>query len=81
MTYTSGADPRAIAAGDLNGDGAIDLATVSSGSSNLNVFLNKNDGSGTFGSAMSSGVGTSPVHLVLADDSQNSQMTPFVHMF
>lgn len=67
MNYTSGADPRAIAAGDLNGDGAIDLATVSFGSSNLNVYLNKNDGTGTFNAASSSTVGTSPVHLVLAD--------------
>lgn len=68
MNYTSGADPRAIVAGDLNGDGAIDLATVSFASSNLNVFLNKNDGSGTFNAAASSGVGTSPVHLALADN-------------
>ena len=66
-TYGSGADPRAIAAGDVNGDGAPDLVTVGFASSNINVYLNKNDGSGTFQNADPSPVGTSPVHLVLAD--------------
>lgn len=67
VTYGSGADPRAIASGDVNGDGAPDLVTVSFASSNINVYLNKNDGSGTFLAANSSAVGTSPVHLTLAD--------------
>lgn len=75
-TYGSGADPRAIVAGDLNGDGALDLMTVSFASSNINVFLNKNDGSGTFQPASSSAVGTSPVHLALADALRNYQVAP-----
>ena len=36
-------------AGDLNGDGAVDLTTVNEDSADLRVTLNRNDGSGTFG--------------------------------
>ena len=79
-TYGSGADPRAIAAGDVNGDGATDLVTVSFASSNISVYLNKNDGSGTFQNASSSAVGTSPVHLVLADASSNFEMIPNTYL-
>jgi hypothetical protein len=36
-------------AGDLNGDGAVDLTTVDEDSADLRVTLNRADGSGTFG--------------------------------
>ena len=59
---------------DVNGDGATDLVTVSFASSNISVYLNKNDGSGTFQNASSSAVGTSPVHLVLADINKDGKL-------
>jgi len=43
-----------LAVGDLNGDGAVDLVIGQTDHPNL-VYLNKNDGSGTFGSAQSFG--------------------------
>jgi hypothetical protein len=37
---TGGNSPSALAAGDLNGDGKLDLVTVNAGSANLSVLLN-----------------------------------------
>src|SRR4051794_24876832 len=39
-----GSSPEAIEAGDFNGDGLTDLATVNAGSNNVTVLLAKGDG-------------------------------------
>jgi hypothetical protein len=74
MNYNSGADPRAITSGDVNGDGAPDLVAVSYGSNNVSVYLNKNDGSGTFNAQTTASVGTSPQHLALGDFNKDGKL-------
>jgi hypothetical protein len=44
----TGTSPYAVAVGDLNGDGSPDIVTANYDSDNVAVFINKNDGSGTF---------------------------------
>ncbi len=48
--YPVGGFPTQVAAGDFNGDGKLDLASSTSGSSTLSVLLNK--GNGTFHKAV-----------------------------
>ncbi|MDB5350291.1 MAG: Hyalin repeat protein, partial [Planctomycetota bacterium] len=45
MSYVVGDGPTGLATGDFNGDGKIDFATIEGGSGNVNVFLNRGDGS------------------------------------
>ncbi|MGH9041794.1 MAG: FG-GAP repeat domain-containing protein, partial [Acidimicrobiia bacterium] len=62
----NGNNPLDMAAGDLNGDSAIDLVTVN-GNNSFTVFLN--DGNGDFSDAetFASGAGTNPVALAVGD--------------
>ncbi|MGD9850979.1 MAG: FG-GAP-like repeat-containing protein [Nitrospirales bacterium] len=71
LTYTPtpsnpvGRAPQAITAGDFNGDGFADLATVNGTSDDVSVLLG--NGNGTFRSAVSFGVGKIPLALVAED--------------
>lgn len=71
LTYTPtpinpvGRAPQAIAAGDFNGDGLWDVATVNGTSDDVSVLLG--NGNGTFRSAVSFGVGKIPLALVVED--------------
>ena len=65
--FSTGADPRAMAAADVNGDGATDLLVVNYASNNLSVFINLNDGSGAFAAQSTSPIGTGPTQMLLAD--------------
>jgi hypothetical protein len=65
--FAVGTSPDGIAAGDLNGDGKVDLAVANGGSNNLTLLLG--DGSGGF-SASSGGpvaVGTRPVSIAFGE--------------
>jgi hypothetical protein len=63
--YTTDANPVAVAVGDLNGDGKLDLVVVCHDSNDVSVFLG--NGNGTFQSAVNYGVGTSPDFVALGD--------------
>jgi hypothetical protein len=63
--YVVGNHPVAIAAGDFNGDGRIDLAVANSGSKTVSVLFGNGDG--TFSKAAEFEVGIVPSHIVVAD--------------
>ncbi len=60
-----GNDPQALAVGDVNGDGFVDLLTANAGANNVSVRLN--NGTGTFGGTTNVPVGTRPQALALGD--------------
>jgi len=62
--YDVGTGPRDVAAGDLNGDGWVDLAVVGDAPGSVSVLLN--DGDGTFGPASSYPVGSGPEDVEIA---------------
>jgi hypothetical protein len=64
--YNAGSGPAEIAIGDLNGDGAADLAVVSnSESSVVSVFFN--DGRGAFAGRRDYAAGREPVSVAIGD--------------
>ncbi|MDR4494643.1 MAG: FG-GAP-like repeat-containing protein [Nitrospirales bacterium] len=71
LTYTPtpsnpvGRAPQAITAGDFNGDGLRDIATVNGTSDDVSILLG--NGNGTFRSAVSFGVGKIPLALEAED--------------
>jgi hypothetical protein len=63
--YTPDANPVAVAVGDLNGDGKLDLVVVNHDGNDVSIFLG--NGNGTFQSAANYAVGTSPDCVALGD--------------
>jgi hypothetical protein len=75
VEYETGANPTAVAIGDFNDDGFIDIATLNSGAANL-YFLFGN-GSGTFGGGTTTSnfnLSGTPVGLVAADFNNDGQL-------
>jgi hypothetical protein len=66
--YVVGAHPVAIAAGDFNGDGKVDLA-VANGGKTVSVLLGNGDG--TFGKAAEYAIGVIPSQIAVADINEN----------
>jgi Bacterial Ig-like domain (group 3)/FG-GAP-like repeat len=64
-TPSVGYDPFAIAAGDFNGDGIIDLAVVGYGDDSLTVLLGNGDGTFTTKSTLT--VGVQPSDIAVGD--------------
>ena len=64
-TYSTGAAPVSIAAGDFNLDGKTDLVTANSTANTISVLLGNGDG--TFGANTDYAVGNQPVAVVVAD--------------
>jgi Calx-beta domain/FG-GAP-like repeat/Domain of unknown function (DUF4214) len=64
---TTGENPFSVAAGDLDGDGRVDLALANISNDTLSVL--HGDGAGGFGAPTSLGVGTGaqPRHVIAAD--------------
>ena len=60
-----GSPPYTIAAGDVDGDGLVDLVTANDWSDNL--YILRNDGEGGFSVCSSPGVGSHPQSIGLAD--------------
>jgi hypothetical protein len=64
-TYDDGSNPDMLAAGDLDGDGKLDLAVPDFGGSNVSILLGNGDG--TFGGATSFEAGASPTCVAMGD--------------
>ena len=62
-----GANPNAVVLADLNGDGALDLATANEGIANLSVRPNLNTGLGTFGAGSNVAVPATTSGLAAGD--------------
>jgi FG-GAP-like repeat/FG-GAP repeat len=69
-TGASGA--ASIAAGDLNGDGLLDLITANASTNNISVLLG--DGKGDFGPAKLFAVGGQPKSIALADFNRDGKL-------
>jgi hypothetical protein len=65
VNYNASAAPRAVAIGDLNGDGKLDLVVANQTGANVSVLLG--NGNGTFQSAVNYAAGTGPRAVVLGD--------------
>ena len=67
-----GTNPVAVAAGDFNSDGKLDLVVANSGSNNVSVLLGNGDG--TFHDPTSNGVGSTPTSLAVADFNNDGKL-------
>jgi type II secretory pathway component GspD/PulD (secretin) len=64
-TLAAGDAPTAIAAGEFNGDGRMDLAAANANADNVSVFLGNGDG--TFGTRADFSAGDAPSAVAVAD--------------
>lgn len=64
-TFAVGSIPRAVAVGDFNRDGKLDIAVVNFNSNNVSVLLGNGDG--TFRSSMNFAVNMNPLALTIGD--------------
>ena len=67
VDYIVGGNPYSLISEDLDGDGAFDLAALSSQGNLLSVLLNKNDMSGTFYARTDFATGQTPVSITSGD--------------
>lgn len=65
QSYSVGTSPAAIAVGDFNGDGKIDIAVANTGSGNVSILLGNGDG--TFQTATNYSAGNSPTDIAVRD--------------
>src|SRR5205807_1877578 len=65
--------PVALAVGDFNGDGKIDLAVANQGSNSVSIFLGAAIG-GTFTLASTFSAGTDPVAIAAADFNRDGKL-------
>jgi hypothetical protein len=65
VNYTTDASPAAVALGDFNGDGKLDVVTANSGGNDVSVFLG--NGNGTFQSAVNYSTATGPDAVAVGD--------------
>ncbi len=64
-TFMVGSDPTAVAVGDFNGDGQLDVVSVGENAASVSVLLAT--GTGSFGSASPYPVGAGPWSVAVAD--------------
>jgi hypothetical protein len=65
--YAAGTTPAAVVSADFQNAGGADFAVANLTSNNVSVFLNYNDGSGTFRPAVNYPAGTAPIDIVAGD--------------
>jgi len=65
LTYSVGADPAALAIGDFNHDGKLDLATANTGDGTVSILFGHGDG--TFQPPVNYSVGRSPCGIAIGD--------------
>jgi hypothetical protein len=63
--YPTGTNPQAVAVGDFNGDGKLDLAVVNTTSNTISVLLGKGDG--TFNLKVDYATGSMPQRVAVGD--------------
>ena len=63
--FGAGTNPSALAVGDFNGDGKLDLAVANEGSGNVSILLG--NGNGTFQAAVDYGAGSNPSSVAVGD--------------
>jgi hypothetical protein len=62
--YAAGAAPSSVATADFQNAGGVDFAVANLQAGTVSVFLNHNDGTGTFAPAVNYSVGAFPVDIV-----------------
>jgi|HubBroStandDraft_6_1064221.scaffolds.fasta_scaffold00121_33 hypothetical protein len=65
LQYPTGTNPQAVAVGDFNGDGNLDLAIANSTSNTISVLLGKGDG--TFRPKVDYATGSTPADIAVGD--------------
>ena len=65
--FAVGADPVAVAVGDFNGDGNLDIVTANSGDNTVTILLGNGSGGFTAASDSPFAVGTNPDSVAVAD--------------
>jgi hypothetical protein len=64
-SFAVGTQPAGEAAGDLNGDGKLDIAVANKGANSVSILLGNGDG--TFGAKTDSALPLTPVALTVGD--------------
>ncbi|WP_414590445.1 DUF4347 domain-containing protein [Anabaena sp. CCY 9614] len=71
-TFAVGTRPSAVAVGDFNNDGNLDLVTTNTNSNNVSILLG--DGNGNFGTAKNFLVGINPRSVTLGDFNNDGKL-------
>ena len=64
-SFAAGGSPAAVAVGDFNGDGLLDLAVANRGSNDVSILLGQGDG--TFQAPQAFIAGVAPVSVAVGD--------------
>src|SRR5436190_16877234 len=66
-SYAAGAGPYSVAAGDLNGDGRLDLVVANSLANSVSVLLGNGDGTFQPARNFDAGLGSGPIWVLIVD--------------
>jgi hypothetical protein len=76
LIFGAGANPSAVAAGDVNGDGRADLAVANFDANSVSILLG--NGNGSFQGQTSFATGTGPISVALADVNGDGKLDAIV---
>ena len=72
--FSTGNSPNAVAVGDVNGDGNLDIVTANSGSNNVTVLLGNGSGGFTPAAGSPFAVGNEPLSVALGDFNRDGKL-------